>query len=245
MSDKHGHSCTDHDHANGKETATSRRGFLQAGVAAGAAVAAVGLAGSPAEAAGRGKYADPKKAALPPSDMVLDKKRTAVVVTDPQVDFLSPKGVVWKLVGKSVTGNNTVANIGRLMAAVFSIYDIWNKRVATGRLNQWLEQMVEAHPPPLSSSGRRVRLRYMTQVKARPPTFAVWTTRPQDLQDSYQRYLVNGLREDFALDGVPLRLTFRKGENPYAPAKSGARRTGKGGGKRGPKRAAKARTPKS
>jgi nicotinamidase-related amidase len=100
---------------------TNRRGFLKtglkAGLAVGAAAAFVGLGSSRAEAAGKGKYADPKNAALPPSNMVLDKKRTAVVITDPQVDFLSPKGVTWKLVGKSVTENNTVANIGRLMAA--------------------------------------------------------------------------------------------------------------------------------
>ena len=116
MSEKHGDSCTHHDHAN-KKSQTGRRGFLKAGVAAGAAVAAVGLAGSRAEAGGKGKYADPKKAALPPSDMMLDLKRTAVVITDPQVDFLSPKGVTWGVVGKSVTEHNTVANLGRLMAA--------------------------------------------------------------------------------------------------------------------------------
>jgi nicotinamidase-related amidase len=99
---------------------TNRRGFLKTGLKAGlavGAVAAVGLSGNKAQAAGKGKYADPKKAALPPSDMVLDLKRTALVVTDPQVDFLSPKGVTWKVVGKSVTENNTVANIGRLFKA--------------------------------------------------------------------------------------------------------------------------------
>ncbi|MCZ6728154.1 MAG: isochorismatase family protein, partial [SAR324 cluster bacterium] len=112
MSGKH-----DHDHQSQSAGKSSRRNFLKAGLAAGAAVAAVGLAGSRAEAAGKGKYADPKKPALPPSDMVLDRKRTAVVVTDPQVDFLHPKGVAWGVVGKSVTEHNTVANIGRLMAA--------------------------------------------------------------------------------------------------------------------------------
>ncbi len=117
MGEKHEHGCTDHDHANGKQTRSSRRAFLQVGVAAGAAVATMGLAGSPAQAGGKGKYADPEKPALPASNMVLDKKRTAVVITDPQVDFLSPKGVTWGVVGKSVTEHNTVANIGRLMAA--------------------------------------------------------------------------------------------------------------------------------
>ncbi|MCZ6559124.1 MAG: cysteine hydrolase, partial [SAR324 cluster bacterium] len=117
MNTKHDHNHCNHQHDGHVEARSGRRGFLKAGVAAGAAVAAVGLAGSRAEAGGKGKYADPKKAALPPSDMVLDLKRTAVVITDPQVDFLSPKGVTWGVVGKSVTEHNTVANLGRLMAA--------------------------------------------------------------------------------------------------------------------------------
>jgi GTP-binding protein len=107
-------------------------------------------------------------------------------------------------------------NLDRLMTAVFAVYKLWNTRVSTGRLNQWLQAMTEGHTPPLSSSGRRVRLRYMTQVKARPPTFAIWASRPDDLPESYRRYLVNGLREDFHMVGIPVRLTFRKGKNPYA-----------------------------
>ena len=99
--------CNHHDHDG--DHGLDRRGFLKTGAAAGA------TAGS-AETAG-GKYAPPAKAALPPSDMKLDLKRTALVVTDPQVDFLSPKGVTWKVVGKSVQEHNTVANIGRLFAA--------------------------------------------------------------------------------------------------------------------------------
>jgi len=110
-------------------------------------------------------------------------------------------------------------NLDRLMAAVFEIYDVWNRRVSTGALNRWLELMLEAHSPPLSSTGRRIRLRYITQLKTRPPTFAVWTSRPQDLPESYSRYLVNGLRDDFGLDGVPIRIQVRRGENPYAPKK--------------------------
>jgi GTP-binding protein len=113
-------------------------------------------------------------------------------------------------------------SLDTLMDAVFAVYDIWNSRVSTGRLNQWLDAMTEAHPPPLAGSGRRVRLRYATQVKSRPPTFAVWTSRPEDLPDSYRRYLVNGLREDFGLSGIPIRLQFRKGRNPYAPRRKRA-----------------------
>ena len=102
-----------------------------------------------------------------------------------------------------------------LLDAVLSVYALWNTRIGTGRLNRWLEGMTAAHPPPLAK-GRRVRVRYMTQVKARPPTFALWVSQPDALADAYIRYLSNGLRDSFGLDGVPLRLLMRKGKNPYA-----------------------------
>ncbi len=104
-----------------------------------------------------------------------------------------------------------------LMKAVMDIYDVWNRRVSTGQLNRWLEAMLAGHQPPLASNGRTNKLRYMTQVKARPPTFALFCSQPADLPDSYQRYLVNGLREPFGLEGVPIRLLLRGGsKNPYA-----------------------------
>ena len=105
--------------------------------------------------------------------------------------------------------------LGTLLDAVLSIYETWNVRISTGRLNRWLEGVVEAHPPPMAK-GRRVRLRYLTQVKARPPTFALWVSQPDALADSYIRYLANGLRDSFGLDGVPLRILTRKGKNPYS-----------------------------
>ncbi len=105
--------------------------------------------------------------------------------------------------------------LGVLLDAVLSIYETWNMRVSTGRLNRWLEAVVQDHPPPMAK-GRRVRLRYLTQVKARPPTFALWVSQPDALADSYIRYLANGLRDSFGLDGVPLRILTRKGKNPYA-----------------------------
>ena len=101
-----------------------------------------------------------------------------------------------------------------LMRAVFDIERLWNARVATPDLNRWLAEITERHPPPLAS-GRRIRLRYMTQVNIRPPTFAVWISKPADLPKSYLRYLVNGLRDAFGLEGVPIRLMLRKGRNPY------------------------------
>jgi len=106
-------------------------------------------------------------------------------------------------------------NLDHLMRAVFAAYDVWNQRVPTAALNRWLAEIVAAHPPP-APGGRRVRLRYMTQAKTRPPGFVVFCSRPQALPDSYLRYLENALRRDFDLPGTPIRISLRKGENPYA-----------------------------
>jgi GTP-binding protein len=104
--------------------------------------------------------------------------------------------------------------LDQLMTAVFQTEEKWNKRIPTGPLNRWLEGVLARHPPPLAA-GRRVRLRYITQVKARPPSFALFVNMPSALPDSYIRYLANALREDFDLPGVPIRLRTRKGRNPY------------------------------
>jgi GTPase len=105
--------------------------------------------------------------------------------------------------------------IERLMPKVFETYDIWNKRVPTPKLNRWLREMETLHPPPLAK-GRRIRLRFMTQIKRRPPTFVLSVSQPQELGDDYLRYLTNRLRDDFRLPGVPIRLAMRKPKNPYA-----------------------------
>ena len=94
------------------------------------------------------------------------------------------------------------------------VFEIWQKRIPTGPLNRWLENMIQSHPPPISG-GRRLKLRFITQVKARPPSFVLFTTRPGALPESYSRYLINGLRERFNLWGVPIRLTLRQRQNPY------------------------------
>jgi GTP-binding protein len=109
----------------------------------------------------------------------------------------------------------TGAGVERLMPAVAKVYELWNRRLPTGPLNRWLEETIARHPPPMVQ-GRRMRLRYITQVKARPPTFALFASRASALPESYIRYLVNGLREDFGLQAVPIRLLPRRGRNPYA-----------------------------
>ncbi len=105
--------------------------------------------------------------------------------------------------------------LGKLLAAADEMYGLWNTRISTGRLNRWLELVLENHPPPLVE-GRRLRIRYMTQIKTRPPTFALFVSRPADLPKSYLRYLTTGLRQDFGLRGIPIRMVMRKGDNPYA-----------------------------
>jgi GTP-binding protein len=101
-----------------------------------------------------------------------------------------------------------------LLDAVLGAYRTWNRRIPTAQLNRWLPMAVDRHPPP-AVEGRRIKIRFMTQVKARPPTFALWVSKPLDLPETYLRYLVSGLREDFDLPGVPIRMLVRKGRNPY------------------------------
>jgi GTP-binding protein len=105
--------------------------------------------------------------------------------------------------------------LSKLLDTAGDIYRIWNKRISTGQLNRWLETLLEAHPPPLVD-GRRLRIRYITQIKTRPPTFALFVSHPADLPASYLRYLTTGLREDFGLRGIPIRMVMRKRKNPFA-----------------------------
>jgi GTP-binding protein len=108
--------------------------------------------------------------------------------------------------------------LDRLMAAVMDAHAVWNRRVPTAALNRFLSQALEAHPPP-AIAGRRIRLDYMTQPKSRPPTFVLFSSRASSLPEMYRRYLVNGLREAFALPGTPIRLVLRAKANPYAGRK--------------------------
>jgi len=114
----------------------------------------------------------------------------------------------------------TGKGLDRLQAAILKAHDVWNRRITTAQLNRWLAAMTEAHPPP-APSGRRIRLRYMTQAKTRPPGFVVMCSHPEKLPESYSRYLVNGLREDFDMPGTPIRLWMRSqaDQNPFKDRK--------------------------
>ena len=110
----------------------------------------------------------------------------------------------------------TGRGLDRLCEAVLQAHEVWNRRVPTAQLNQWLAAMTEAHPPP-APGGRRIKLRYITQARTRPPSFVLMCSRPDKLNDAYRRYLINGLREDFNLPGTPIRLHLRSQaeQNPY------------------------------
>lgn len=101
------------------------------------------------------------------------------------------------------------------MPAVRKVYDIWNRRVPTAALNRWLEDVISRNPPP-ADKGRRVKIRYASQVKTRPPTFVFFVNRPEAVPQSYLRFLANDLRNAFDLPAVPLRVLMRKRDNPFA-----------------------------
>jgi GTPase len=109
----------------------------------------------------------------------------------------------------------TGEGIDRLMTAIQEAYAVWNRRIPTAALNRWFEQAVSANPPP-SVSGRRLKLNYITQNKARPPSFVLFCSRADAVPQSYLRYLVNSLREAFELPGTPIRITLREKANPFA-----------------------------
>jgi GTP-binding protein len=108
----------------------------------------------------------------------------------------------------------TGKGIDQLLGAAIEVRDNWSRRVPTGELNRWFERAVETNPPP-APGGKRIKLRYITQVKARPPSFVVFGTRVDQLPESYRRYLLNSMRRDLKLGPVPLRLTMRAPKNPF------------------------------
>ena len=106
-------------------------------------------------------------------------------------------------------------NLDTLVERSFAVYNVWNQRVPTAKLNRWFEAIVQRHPPPLVR-GRRLKLRYITQIKTRPPSFACFCNQPDQVPESYKRYVVNELRKHFTLPGVPIRLLMKTSKNPFA-----------------------------
>jgi len=149
-------------------------------------------------------------------DMVADKdaKRREFRA---EIDRLLPqiKGVPLAPIS-ALTGRG----VNQLMTHVTKAYALWNTRLNTGRLNRWLSEAIAAHPPP-APGGRRLKMRYITQPSARPPRFVVFCSRADAVPASYERYLINSLRDAFDLWGVPVRLFLRQGKNPYADDRDG------------------------
>ena len=164
---------------------------------------------------------------------ILDEGR-AIVVAANKWDLVSPaardavraqlarqlRSALAQARGVAVAPVSALTGYGldRLMREAFASREVWSRRLPTADLNRWLAAALAHRPPPLDG-GRRVRVRYITQVSARPPTFALFANRPGGLAESWRRYLINGLRESFDLPGTPIRLLLRAGRNPYAPAK--------------------------
>ncbi len=149
--------------------------------------------------------------ALTKWDAVADRNAARRAVADRLEASLAQLKGIEVVTLSALTGQG----VDRLLPAVRRAHEVWNRRVATGELNRWFEAALERHQPPLVD-GRRLKLRYTTQAKARPPTFVVFGTRADQTPEDYQRYLVNSLRDTFSLPGTPVRLQFRGTKNPYA-----------------------------
>ena len=144
-------------------------------------------------------------------DLVPDRQRSLKTLRETLAERLAQVPGVPLVTLSALAGQG----LDRLQSAVFAAYERWNRRVPTPDLNRWLGEAVDRHTPP-AARGRRIRIRFMTQASARPPTFVAFCSQPQALPQSYLRYLVNSLRSTFDLPGVPIRLKLRKGDNPYA-----------------------------
>ncbi len=143
-------------------------------------------------------------------DAVADRNAARKMVSDRLEASLAQMKGIEVVTLSGITGQG----VERLLPAVRRAHETWNRRVATGALNRWFEAALERHQAPLVD-GRRLKLRYITQAKARPPTFIIFGTRAEQTPEDYRRYLVNGLRETFDLPGTPVRLQFRGTKNPY------------------------------
>jgi GTP-binding protein len=159
---------------------------------------------------------------------LVQREGRALVIGMNKWDLVAAKGGIGKLRQEAdhwlpqVKGVPIVAASGltgdgldRLMQAVIDIHEVWNRRVSTNALNRWLSEAVASHPPP-AVSGRRLKLNYITQPKARPPSFVLFCSRADAIPESYLRYLINGMRDTFDLPGTPIRVTLREKDNPFA-----------------------------
>lgn len=161
------------------------------------------------------------------ADLVLREGRAAVLafnkwdlIEDPQAVLAELREKTERLLPQArglravpISGQ-TGYGLDKLMQEIVATDRVWNKRISTAKLNKWLEGTQVQHPPP-AVSGRRLKLKYMTQVKARPPAFMVSCTRPESVPESYIRYMINGLRNDFQMPGVPIRIHFKASDNPF------------------------------
>jgi GTP-binding protein len=150
-------------------------------------------------------------------DAVADRAAARRMIEDVLTASLAQSKGVFVVPISAATGRG----VEKLMPAVREVYALWNRRVPTGELNRWFEAMKERHQPPLVD-GKRIKLRYATMPKARPPTVVVFGTRAEMLPEDYRRYLVNSFREQFGMPGVPIRLNLRGTENPYADDAEGS-----------------------
>ena len=148
-------------------------------------------------------------------DLIKDASKTLTEIREKSERLLPQFRGIPTVMVSAETGTG----IDQLMAAVVTTHALWNRRVPTAELNRWLSDALEQHSPP-AAAGRRIKLRYATQAKSRPPTFVVFCSRPEILPAAYRRYLLNSIGDRFGLNGVPIRLVLRKGDNPYAKRRS-------------------------
>ena len=146
-------------------------------------------------------------------DAVEDRHKQRQAISDRLETSLTQMRGIPVVTVSALTG----AGVDKFLPVVRQAYRVWNQRVPTGELNRWFESALERHQPPMVE-GRRLKLRYVTQAKARPPTFLVFGTRAEQMPEDYQRYLVNSLRETFSMPGTPIRIHLRGTKNPYAEA---------------------------
>jgi GTP-binding protein len=144
-------------------------------------------------------------------DLVEDKQATLKDLKETAAEKFAEAAGVTVVTISAASGRN----IDKLMKGILDAHAIWSRRISTADINRWLQVAVSRHSPP-QSKGRRIRIRYMTQPSARPPTFVAFCSQPGGIPESYLRYLTNSLREAFGMPGTPIRINLRKGANPYA-----------------------------